>query len=462
MAPPIIEFDATLKDLYQLDSGKLYANFTHPFGQVQYSRGLPTSSKYTFQDPRNNSENVEAARIFIHVVAQFFTMVAGAINVVMFDIDMPGLTQGPDLQARADTEAVLGQIARQQKPYVKHVQKSSEILLPPDAIISSVGPIDCLEHLPSLVSFDAHYRALSKRELALSGVPTPRTDVIDTILDALQVQDPQLRAAEVRRMLEPVEQKPVPFVVKLPQSSAGRGTFIVRNQHDRYETVNELGVEVDRMLCKLTDANTHLRPVCLLVQEMVAGSALAISMFVSKAGDALVTSCCDQEIGPQGSYSGGHIDYSQQPRLKDEYTPIANQVAAYMHRLGYHGPIGFDAMTGPQGEHLVIDMNARVTGSFALGLLKGFFRTARGFNNVSVMIQMSLIIGLDEFRSRFSDEIDEGRLVIGGWCRKTTRKSCMAVILVAGEEQESMVALAKRIKALDKPDPSDEPLNEDI
>ncbi|PHH74721.1 hypothetical protein CDD80_2881 [Ophiocordyceps camponoti-rufipedis] len=419
MAPPLIEFDATLKDLYQLGSTDLYASFVVPVDFVQLSRGLPISQKYIYQNPQSSSESVVSMRIMNQIITQFLTMIAGAINVVFFDLDMPGQTKGPDLQARADTEAVLGQIARHQRPSPKHVQDSSEIVLPPGAVIANFAPIDCLEHLPSLISFDAHYRALSKRDLALSGVPTPQTDVIDTMLDARQVQDPQLRAAEVRRMLELVKQKPLPYVVKLPQACAGRGTYIVRNQDDRSKTVEELGVVVDRMLGQLCDANSHLRPVCLILQELVAGSALAISMFISKAGEAVLTSCCDQKIGPHGRYDGGHIDYSQQPRLKTEYTPIAKQVTAYMHRLGYHGPASFDAMTGPDGQHLVIDMNARVAGSFALGLLKGFFHTARGFNNVSLITAGHLVIGLGEFRSRFSAEIDEGRLVIGGWCRET-------------------------------------------
>lgn len=448
-----IELDSTLKDFYELNSGgheEIYLVYTIPTVQVQMTRGIPISSKYAYQDPLSYKDNGIQARIFAQVVPQLFSMIAGKMNLVMFDLDVPG-SNDIDPQPRADTMEVLGQLIERQRPLVTYVRNASEVVLPPTAVLAMANPMDCLEHLPAVVPLETHYRALSKRELQLSELPTPPGVVINTQLNADQVQVPHLRAAEVMRMLNVIEQRPLPFVVKLPQALSGQGTFLVRSETDRSETLAVLRPEVDHMLRQLNHSNSHLHPTSLIVQEMLGGSAMAISLFLPSTGDPIMTSCCDQFIDIHGHWDGGHIDYSQQGRLKTEYMPIAKAIGTYMHQLGYHGPLGADIMTAPDGRHVVIDLNTRVTGSHPLGFMKGHLSVARGFNDAAIFFPLFLNASLAEFKSKFSQELDEGRIVIAGWCHESGGESSVTTIILAGENQERLEALAARITALKTP-----------
>ncbi len=441
----------TLKQLYDWDPashGEVYLAYVVPTAQVQMSSGIPISTKYAYQDPLSRKDNDLQARIFAQVVPQHFGMIAGKMNLIMFDLDAEH-GQGFDPQPRIDTAEVMDQYAEHQRPLTTYVQKASDIVLPPKAVLAVSCPMDCLEHLPVAVPPEAHYRALSKRELAFSGLPTPHSIVVDTVLDVDQVRDSSLRAIEVTRMLHFVEGKAPQYVVKLPLASAGQGTFLIRNEADRFEALAVLRPEVDRMLLQLNQTNEHLNPASFVIQEMVAGSAMAVSLFLTKSGELIVTSCCDQFVDPSGRWGGGHIDYPQQSRLKAEYLPVANTLATYMHSLGYYGPLGADIMTDSDGKHLIIDLNTRVTGSQPLGFLKGYFSAKRGFHNAPVFFPLLLDVTLKEFKHRFRKECEQGRIVVAGWCHARGGKSSVTAIIIAGEDQARLGALAERVKALE-------------
>jgi hypothetical protein len=298
-----IELDCTLKQLYDLDStndGPIYLVYAIPTATVQMSRGIPISTKYAYQDPLAHKDTDIQARIFTQVVPQLFGMIAGKMNLIMFDLDASESSHNIDPQARIDTAEVMEQLAEHQRPMTMYVRNASDIVLPPTALLAVANPMDCLEHIPATVPAESHYRALSKRDLVLSGLLTPPSVIVDTILDADQVLDPSLRAAEVSRMLHTIEEKPPSYVVKLPQALSGQGTFLIRNKAERSEALAVLGPKVDRMLRQLNRANSHLHPASFILQEMVAGSAMAISLFVPKSGDPVMTSCCDQFIDASG------------------------------------------------------------------------------------------------------------------------------------------------------------------
>ncbi|CEI63451.1 hypothetical protein FVEN_g31 [Fusarium venenatum] len=445
----IIEFDSTLKDLYALspgDDAEIHLCHTIPTVQVQMTKKIPICKKYAYQDPLSHKDRGVQARIFSQVVPQLFGIIAGKMNLIMFDLDGQG-RDDVDLKPRADTQKVMQQICEHQRPTVTYVRSPSDVVISEGAKLGLANPMDCLEHLPAAVPLEAHYRALSKRELVFSGLPTPPSMVIDTQLNPEQVLDSEIRAKEVTQMLSCIEEKSLPFVVKLPQALSGQGTFLIRNESDRSASLAVLRQEVDHMLVQLNDSNSHLHPTSIVVQEIVPGSALAISLFLPKNGEPILTSCCDQFVSEDGHWDGGHIDYSKQSHLKAEYLPIAKKIAAYMSRLGYYGPLGADIMTDVEGNHLVIDLNARVTGSHPLGFLKGFFSVTRGFNDAAVFFPLFINLSLDQFREIFSAELDEGRIVIAGWCHEQGLQSSVTTIIVAAEDQERLGALAQRIKA---------------
>ncbi len=449
MAPPI-ELDATLKGLYELSGnhhGEIYLITVFPTAQAQTIPGLAACRKYAFQDGLWPKTGSIQARLFTQVLPQWLAMIAGQMKLVMFDLEQPG-TDDVDQQARADTAEVLGQICERQRPTVIYVRNTSDIVLPPEAVLSVVSPLHCLEHLPALVPFDSQYRALSKRDLALSSVPTPPSTVIDTVLDDVdQVQEPRLRKTEVARILGVIEQTAPPFVIKFPQGRGGFGTLIVRSESERAETVTLLRPEIDNMLQQLNHSNRHLHPASLIVQKMVHGSTVALCMFLPKDGAPIISSCTDQLNDNQGHWEGSHIDYSQQSRLRDEVMPVAELIGAHLRRLGYYGPVGADIMIGPNNEHFVVDLNARLTASHLLGFMKGHFSVDRGLNDAAILVPI-VDISLREFKRKFSKELDEGRIVIAGWSHGPEGKLNVTAIVVAAEDMSGLNKLAERVHAL--------------
>ncbi|KAF7889107.1 hypothetical protein EAF00_009407 [Botryotinia globosa] len=228
--------------------------------------------------------------------------------------------------------------------------------------------MDCLEHFPSTVPFENHYRALSKRDLVVSGLPTLGSIVVETRLNSMQVRDSQTRVEEVNRMLEVIKYRSMPFVVKLPQACSGQGVFLVRNVEERSTALLVLETGVDTMLQQLSLSNEHLHLSSLTVQEMLSGSAVAIALFLSREGEVLITS---------GNWGGGHVDYAGQERLIEKYRAVAEKIGDYMHTLAYYGPLGADIMMDVMGNHVLIVLNVRVTDSHALGFLKGYFNRER-------------------------------------------------------------------------------------
>jgi hypothetical protein len=299
------------------------------------------------------------------------------------------------------------------------------------------------------VPFEQHYRALSKRDLSLSNVPTPPSVVIDTNLDADQVQDRQLREAEAHRMLLPVEQRALPFVVKLPEARAGLGVFIVKTEENRSETCAAHYPEVDNMLLQLNHTNAHLQPASIIVQEIVEGKNVAVPMFVPKTGSLIMLCCVDACADDQGHWEGSYIDFSQQSHFKQQDAATIEAVGVPLQKLGYYGLAGVDIMTGLNGEDYIIDLNARLTASHLHGLMKGHFSVDRGFNNVAIISPIvDGNLDLDHFKKNFHAELDEGRIVIVGWCYGQDGGKSMTAIMVGGEDKERLQSLIQRINAL--------------
>lgn len=281
-----------------------------------------------------------------------------------------------------------------------------------------------------------------------SGLPIPKSIVIETRLNPMKVRDPQTRIEEVNRMLEVIKYRSTPFVVKLPQACSGQGVFLVRNEEERSSALSVLETGVDTMLQQLSPSNEHLHPSSLIVQEMLSGSAVAIALFLSREGEVYITSVCDQFVDAQGNWGGGHIDYAAQERLIEEYRAIAKKIGDYMHTLAYYGPLGADIMMDAKGNHVVIDLNARVTGSHALGFLKGHFDRERGFSDAAILFPLFFNIGLEGFRERFVGELAEGRMVVAGWCHGRGKVVNVATVILAGEDRDRLMDLVGRVKKL--------------
>ncbi|KAJ5792802.1 uncharacterized protein N7503_008780 [Penicillium pulvis] len=205
-------------------------------------------------------------------------------------------------------------------------------------------------------------------------------------------------------MITPIEQHQVPFMVKLPQSISGIGTFAVTSETDRMRMKAMLTTQLDVMLRQLNQINRHLYPRSIVLQGFVDGPVVALSLFVTQTGQPIFVAFCEQSFDDHSHRRGGSISYREQTGFLTTFSARMGKVAAVVHRKGYHGPAGVDIVTDQHSvEQLVIDLNVRVTGTFHLGSLTGHFTRRRLFE--AGMTSGDFCCTRDVFEKVFSEEI---------------------------------------------------------
>lgn len=235
-APVSIVLDATLRDLYTCEGGgeDITLAFVVPTADVQTAAGLSLSKKFTYQSPAYPINNDDLlARRFMQLIPQVLAFMAGKMPIVMFDLNQNAeefRVLNPESRRvhQADVYHVFDQLTPLQRPELTFVEKPSDIRFGQESRVAVFSPIDCLLQFPHVVDPEAHYEVLSKRGLALSGLPTPASEIVDTILGPAQISDPELVDSEAQRMISRIRARQPPFVIKMPQSFSGQGTFVIR------------------------------------------------------------------------------------------------------------------------------------------------------------------------------------------------------------------------------------------
>jgi hypothetical protein len=422
----LIELDRTLHDLYALDNEDgpdhtlLYAI---PSAKMPVTKDLPISIKYAYQGPRAQELPPSIlARAALATGPQSHGFMAGKMPMILFNVEptkdeaaRPEESWKSVQALHADASSVYGQLVPEQRPELIHVTRPADVPVFEGHKVATLLPMDCLTHLPHVVHPDTHYDLLSKRGLAKSDLPGPRTQVIDCDLRFDQVSDESLVNAEASRMLEPVVAAIPPFVVKLPQALGSQGVWVVRNQEEQQAALEELNSGVKDMILQLNESNEHLCPSNLIIQDLLPGMAVCLSLFVTKAGRAVFTSCTEQMFDGRGNWSGGQLDYRQQDDLAAHYAVMAEELAKFVHQRGYYGPIGADIMTDLNGTQHCIDLNVRASGSYSIGFLRNHFSVKRGLHTAAICYPLALKGTQADFRNLFKTELEEGRIVIVGW-----------------------------------------------
>lgn len=452
-APVPIVLDMTLRDLYTCEGGgeDITLAFAVPTAEVQMAAGIPLSTKFTYQTPIYPTYDSDfLARRYLQLVPQAFAFMAGKMPLVMFDLDQNAeesrVLNSKSLRPhQADAYRVLDQLNPHQRPELTFVEKPSDIKFGQKSRLAVVSPMDCLLPLPHLVDPEVHYEALSKRGLALSGIPTPASEIVDTVLGPAQISDHELVDIEVQRMMDRIRSRQPPFVIKMPQSLSGHGTFIVRTKADRADAIRTLEPETKRMLNQINSLNARINPCSLILQSMTPGEAVALSLLITKSGRPIFTACCSQLFHANGKWAGNFCDYREQETLRAQYADTAAKIGAYMHKLGYWGPLGADIMTGADGGQLVIDINARVTGSHPLGALRGHF-VRLGLNVANIFSCLMLRLTREEFEEEFRQELLQfGSIVVNAWIHMKDGKTSMATVALAAEDREKLNELVERL-----------------
>lgn len=377
------------------------------------------------------------------VVAQYFAFVAGPMDLHLFDID-----NAP--RNREDAQRVYESIEESQRPRLHFVEDAEQFAALPKKK-ACVTPMDFLQGHDPLVDLDVHWDLLSKRSLALSNLPSPPTHVVDSTLVPGEVVSEESLREEVACMLSPIEARALPFVVKMPHGLGSYAVFMVRNEERRAMCLQVLGDELPSMLQAWTLTGDSKTPPSLLLQDLISGPSLGVSIFVTQKGRPVFISCVDQLLGDDDCWAGGLVDYTQQEALGERYRNIIDQVAAYVYERGYWGPMGVDVMTDETGRQLIIDMNIRHTGDLTLGLMKIHFWEKNGLPLAWLDPCVFVRGDRNQFEEAFRDDLESGALVITGWSHVPNAGSegegtfSFCALLAGAKDKESLQQIIDRV-----------------
>ena len=279
-----ITLDYTLRDLYSDSNGDLNTVLIYYPLQFGYTGGS-SSTKFAYgykledEDEKAASSDAMAA----NMVTQRYAFCAGRMPVIILDFHSNNKLNDAKYETRqimdklsphhADILRTFAQLMPDQQPILTFAHSPQSISLDAGAHIAVLLPTDCLSHLPHLVQPEIHYEILSKRGLALSGLTTPSSRVIDTCLT--DPNDPLLLKQEVTRMVNLIDQRQLPFMIKLPQSISGMGTFAITTEAERNRVKNILTAKLGTMLQQLNKSNHHLYPCSLVLQDFITGPVVA-------------------------------------------------------------------------------------------------------------------------------------------------------------------------------------------
>lgn len=443
----LITLDYTLCDLYRLDNKgtSLPILIFHRLAAKAHQTTLPTKFIY-HPDLKTTDTTIEQGLIDLELrtLPQRYGFSAGRMPLIMpkFDADYGSVSKA-DPSYQADAYNTFTKLRRDQQPIVRF--SMNPIYMAPSDVIAVAEPSDFLSHLPHLVDPEMHYEILSKRGLALSGLPTPSSTVIDPLIRPEHVQDDAQLKQEITRMTQVIDTRRAPFVVKLSQSFSSRGVFEVSSDDEKAQVKEILSNQLRVTLAKLNPTNHHLYPSSLVLQDYIAGTTMALSLFVTQKGRLIFIACCKQQFNKQGHWAGASISYANQASLHKMYAQTMEKVAQFLHCKGYHGPAGVDIITNTSGQQFIVDINARVTGSYHLGPLAGHF-LQRGLS-MAAAITGYFPCSRTAFEGAFAVEIWQGALVITGWLYEDSMQMSYGSITVAGRDSSAMEMVLVKVRS---------------
>ncbi|OOF96834.1 hypothetical protein ASPCADRAFT_396337 [Aspergillus carbonarius ITEM 5010] len=450
--PLPITLDYTLHDLYALDDDdgpqNIILAYDHPCKFPRDQLSIPSTVQFAYAASFPGADREEEAHnLSMRGVAQRYSFVAGRTSVILVDLSGSG---GDDLAAivnssKEDILAVYNQLCPDQRPNVQFITNMHDVRLDPDWRAAVVIPKDHLCQFNQLLDPKVHYEILSKRWLALCGLPTPKSKIIDP----LPIEARAGRDAEIKRMLHAVQIHDLPFVVKVSIAASGRGTYVVNSESDRARTFNELQTFLEDIFDKVHEQNERLYPASFVIQELVPGEAHGVSFFVTKRGRLVYLATSQQRFDNDGCWQGARVSYLLEPALQHRYRNTLEVLTKALHRKGYYGPAGADIMTDHNGKQVIVDVNPRVTGSYQLGLLKSHF-IQRGLVEAAVLTRLIMRCTRSTFEGQFAREILEGRMIINSWVHDSKRESSYATVTVGGEDAVQLDRLIRIIETFVK------------
>ncbi|KAL8806717.1 MAG: hypothetical protein Q9182_001114 [Xanthomendoza sp. 2 TL-2023] len=478
-----------------------------PLSRVPLCSAVGINQRYLFYDasytekgleldPSDASEHERLRRLLsMRRLTDFMLVVlfaAGKMPVVVVDPELSSTKTSSKSFAQAQIEKTLSAISPDQRPTLLWVDDLKSLKLEPHQILASGMPIDDLFHHPSILHPDTHYALLTKQHLATSGLKTPKCEVghiqyfppplfspdelgmerdhssehssadfepYDQSTSRLQ-QMPETCTGPRRAWLDrntsqallAMRQKSLPYVLKLQQATSGAGTIFVRTPSELTNTCAFVqDVYLPNYLPRLDASNIFLSPLSILLSDIIEGETYAASFFVKRDG-SFTTVGISTQIWVSTQWMGSRMIYSSQSSLSALSQPTVSSVASYLHRKGYHGPVGIDVVLSPIGEHYIVDLNVRTPTSMLLGCLRGHFES-KGCDR-ACLIKVTFAFGREEFCRRMEREIREGRLVIVAWwdmmdgSEEDESGRGIGKVVFGAPDEGALEALGKRVQEM--------------
>ena len=460
-----------------------------PSSDLAMTSRYPRNTKYLYQDSENSKpwstrDRTRLPRIMaiklLSLLGQRYSFAAGNMPVVLFDpdidVDPYSHRSSSSNHARAEALRTSSVLPSHQRPQVRFIAGPEELKLDhPGERLAVAMPLDALGRLPHVVPPNIHYDILSKACLAVSGLPTPQSQVIhlgssktiqsmatrrpgffpDALTAFTQFEIDSFRTQVSKaseNALKPILAHVLPFVLKQNLTVSGGGTYIVHTEAQRQALISRLrSTIIPLLLSSTTDVNAHLHPTALILSTYIhAVNSYGLTFFVKRANGACrFISCSNQDFDKAGFWTGGYIEYLRQPRLKLRFSATMNNVGHFLNSRGYYGPVGIDVLEDAHGGQWVVDMNVRTPGSLPVGVLKGHFSTERGLHVAYMLSGIRLAYSRDKFFEHFSVPFKEGRIVIVAWYEEVPDGNngiSWANLAMGGETRKELNELLARIK----------------
>ncbi|KAJ4327952.1 hypothetical protein N0V84_001627 [Fusarium piperis] len=478
---PTVVLDTTLTDLYRQSGspyadnriGQVFANFS---ATLTLGPKIPPNRKYMYHDSpftsshdRTPADDAITAVKYLSLLNQRDAFICGTSPVIFFHMGSSSQRRRHDQKQVVKTLATLPDAQRPPLIFCD----GPEYIPIKEAKIDAVACkaiCDYLEGYENVVPLETHWFLNTKRALAESGLPTPKSVAVtvegfpinaesccalcvENSLDGFVIPSDCVGARgtwlreQSLRLYQAIEAYPLPFVLKNQMTFGGAGTFMVRTEKDRQGIINDLGKGfLNRLVSSVNETNSHLEPATLLFSDLIQDPIgdYGVTFFVNEKGRRpIFLGVSEQMIEGDTAWVGNIIDYRQQNDLGLKFSSLVAQISEWLQSYGYVGPAGADVLEKVDGTLYVVDLNVRTTGSCCMPLLRTHF-TSRGLDCAS-SFAVDVEKGRDEFVDMFRSELQQGRICILSWYEDEVSGWSLAHLVVGAQDEVSLKELTDRV-----------------
>lgn len=496
---PTIKLDTTLAELYRRASPKnanirLGLVFCGVNSGLDLSPEFPRNTKYLYQDspfntvPRQEltTDNVDLqkslAMKYLSLIPQRDAFISGKAPVILFNVD-----QTPEQieHDRREAEATISVLDPTQRPELVFCPGPASIPMEEYGIDRIAYKIvaDGLQNYPLTHDLDTHWFLNSKAALALSGLPTPRCEIIEAtgfapdastccqicttdkgelvFIPAKCTGDRGVWLKEqTERVVKVIEQRSVPFVLKNQQTFGGAGTWVVSTEQQKQDLLKDMSSEdgaLRKLLSQVTKSNQHLKPGSIIISDLVKNPIgdYGVTFIATESGEGIFLAASEQMIDGNNAWIGSTINYAHQDSLREKFGPLMERTAKLVAEHGYFGPVGIDILetktpgqtdshTGEQTAYHIVDLNVRTSGSLSLPLLSGHF-SSRGLSCAS-SFSVTVKGTRKEFIEKWREEFEAGKMFILRWYEDLEANESIADVVVGAEDEKSLQKQMKKVR----------------